>query len=97
MTRTRYTILKISVKINQRIISGNKTYFLYRKHFTLCLMSKSIQTKLYKTVIHLVVAHAAEIWTILDSHVNALRCIERKMNLEECMNQCTMVRSPEEE
>jgi hypothetical protein len=66
-------------KIKERIVIGNKVYFVNKKMFQSRLMSKRAKLKLYYSVIIPVVTYSCETWILKETIINKLLVFERNI------------------
>jgi hypothetical protein len=68
--------------IKDRIMMGNKAYYVNRQLFNSSLISKSSQLQIYRTVVRPVVTYGSESWTLTVEGDRALAVFERKILLK---------------
>jgi hypothetical protein len=62
----------ISVEINNRIISANRSYYGLKKQLKSHLLSTQTKNKLYKTLVRPVLMYGCESWSLTKNEVNKI-------------------------
>jgi hypothetical protein len=70
---------KIEEEIQKRIVHGNRAYMSHLQLFRSDQLCKRTKVKLYKTLVHPVIAYGAETWTLRASDELALQILERRI------------------
>jgi hypothetical protein len=69
----------IQEEIKRRLNSGNACYHSVQNLLSSCLLSKNINTRIYKTIILLVVLYGCETWSLTLREEHRLRVFENRV------------------
>jgi hypothetical protein len=69
----------LSVEINNRIISSNRSYCGLNKQLKSHLLSKQTKIKLYKILVRPVLMYGCESWSLTKNEKNKINIFERKI------------------
>jgi hypothetical protein len=76
MVNTENTIQQ---EIKERIVAGNRAFYVHKKLFTSKLISRNVKLQLYKTLIRPAVTCTCETWVLKENLKNKLMIFERKI------------------
>jgi hypothetical protein len=69
----------IEEEIKEKIVAGNRTFYVHKKLLTSKLISRDIKLQHYNTLIRLAVTYACETWVLKENLINKLMIVERKI------------------